>query len=426
MLVAYLAYARIGQMDPLHSQADTFDDDAASPHSESNDAPFQVSSEHFRAIADYTYDWEDWQSPSGQLLWVNSAVERLTGFRPDECLAMPDYPLPLVAPRHRKRISRVIVSAIAGASGNNVEFQTQHRNGSLRWMAVSWQPMYDQAGQRLGFRSSVRDIADKRDLREQLRLHNEHLEQLVQERTARIMQLEEQRLKMERMAALGELAAGVAHEINNPLAGIRNAFSLFKSSLSPDAKYYDMLDLIDDEIERISKITHHMYQLYRPSTGHATRFNLERTIRDVVLLLDPLIKCSDVAVQVNTTDCCETNQLEATEVVLRQDELKQVLFNLVRNAIQASEAGTQVEVELKTTAKKATIVVSDQGCGIDAAVVPQLFSPFFTTKSELPKQGMGLGLSVSSGLVEAMGGKISVHSQVGLGSRFTVSLPRKV
>lgn len=413
-------------MDSLHSQADAFDDDAAGAHSGDNEPPFQVSSEHFRAIADYTYDWEDWQSPSGKLLWVNSAVERLTGFQPDECLAMPDYPLPLVAPRHRKRISRVIVSAIAGASGNNVEFQTQHRNGSLRWMAVSWQPMYDLAGQRLGFRSSIRDIADKRDLREQLRLHNEHLEQLVQERTARIMQLEEQRLKMERMAALGELAAGVAHEINNPLAGIRNAFSLFKSSLSPDAKYYDMLDLIDDEIERISKITHHMYQLYRPGTGHATRFNLERTIRDVVILLDPLIKRSGVTVQVNAADCRPTDQLEQAEVILRQDELKQVLFNLVRNAIQASEAGTQVEITLQTTAKKATIVVTDHGCGIEESVVPQLFDPFFTTKSELPKQGMGLGLSVSSGLVEAMGGKISVHSQVGHGSRFTVNLPRMV
>ncbi len=413
-------------MDSLHSQADAFDDRAADRHSGTTPPPFEVSSEHFRAIADYTYDWEDWQSPSGQLLWVNSAVERLTGFRPDECLTMPDYPLPLVAPRHRKRISRVIVSAIAGASGNNVEFQTQHRDGSLRWMAVSWQPMYGADGQRLGFRSSIRDIADKRDLREQLRLHNEHLEQLVQERTARIMQLEEQRLKMERMAALGELAAGVAHEINNPLAGIRNAFSLFKSSLSPDTKYYEMLDLIDDEIERISKITHHMYQLYRPSTGQATRFNLERTIRDVVILLEPLIKRSGVTVQVAAAECRGTDQLDATEVVLRQDELKQVLFNLVRNAIQASEAGTQVEVALQTTAKKAIIVVTDHGCGIDAAVMPQLFDPFFTTKTELPKQGLGLGLSVSSGLVEAMGGKISVESQIGRGSSFTVSLPRTV
>ncbi len=411
-------------MDSLPSQADAFDDHAVPGGT--NAAPFEVSSEHFRAIADYTYDWEDWQSPSGQLLWVNSAVERLTGFRPDECLMMPDYPLPLVAPRHRKRISRVIVSAIAGASGNNVEFQTQHRDGSLRWMAVSWQPMYDADGQRLGFRSSIRDIADKRDLREQLRLHNEHLEQLVQERTARIMQLEEQRLKMERMAALGELAAGVAHEINNPLAGIRNAFSLFKSSLSPDTKYYDMLDLIDDEIERISKITHHMYQLYRPSTGHATRFNLERTIRDLVILLEPLIKRSGVTVQVSAADCRRTDQLDQTEVVLRQDELKQVLFNLVRNAIQASEAGTQVEVTLQTTTKKTMIVVTDHGCGIDASVMPQLFDPFFTTKTELPKQGLGLGLSVSSGLVEAMGGKISVESQIGRGSRFTVSLPRTV
>ncbi|QEG41967.1 sensor histidine kinase [Roseimaritima ulvae] len=385
-----------------------------------------ISGAQFRAIAENTVDWENWHSPTGKLLWVNAAVQRVTGYEPAECLAMADYPLPMVAAEHHQRIRAFLAAAVAGQRGDDVEFQSLHRDGSRRWVSVSWQPMSDAAGCYLGFRSSVRDVTEKRRLREQLRLHNEHLEQLVQERTTRIMQLEKHRLKMERMAALAELAAGVAHEINNPLAGIRNAFSLFKSSLSPDTKYYEMLDLIDDEIERISKITHQMYQLYRPRTQQPTRFHLARTVNDVITLLEPMIRRSGVAVRLADSQGLPSEDLDAGEVVLREDEVKQVLFNLVRNAIQASQRGMTVQIELDVTATHAQIIISDYGCGIDEAVLPQIFDPFFSTKSDLPKQGMGLGLSVSRSLVEAMNGKITVTSRRGEGSRFTIELPRRL
>ena len=185
-----------------------------------------LDNEVFRAIADYTYDWESWHSPDGKLLWVNTAVERMTDYRPEECLKMADYPLSLVADIDRDRIATVLRDAIAGGSGNDVEFRLVRRDGSTVWAAVSWQPIYDDAQRHLGHRTSVRDITERHQLREELRLHNQHLEQLVQERTAKIAQLEEHRLKMEKLAALGQMAAGVAHEVNNPLAGIRTAFAL--------------------------------------------------------------------------------------------------------------------------------------------------------------------------------------------------------
>lgn len=385
-----------------------------------------ISDEYFRAIADCTYDWEYWQSPAGRLLWVNSAVERMTGYRPEECMAMTDYPLPIVAPHHRDRLLRITDAASAGDSGNNVEFQVLHRDRSLRWMAVSWQPMYDTSGCNLGFRASVRDIEEKHELREQLRLHNEHLEQLVQERTARIIQLEQYRLKMERVAALGELAAGVAHEINNPLAGIRNAFALIKSSLPPDTKYYGMLDLIDAEIERISRITHQMHQLYRPSQQRAAKFDLQKTVRGVITLLEPLTSRTGVIVKARCSRSVPSGSLEPTEVLLREDELKQVLFNLIRNAVQASQRGDAVEVCLDLSRTYTKITVSDTGCGIDPETLPQIFDPFFSTKSDMPKQGMGLGLSVSRSLVEAMNGTIDVESRPGAGSCFTIELPRQI
>ncbi len=339
---------------------------------------------------------------------------------------MDDYPLPLIAQQHRERIARYFVEASRGSTENNIEFEALHRDGSTSWVAVSWQPMTDAAGRRLGFRASVRDISEKRQMREQLRLHNEHLEQLVQERTVQIAKLEKHRLKVEKLAALGELAAGVAHEINNPLAGIRNAFALFKRHLPHDVKHYDKLELIDDEIERISGITHQMYQLYRPSQQEVTRFSIRKAIAEVITLTLPLSRKSNVEVLSKCGSLKSTEQLNDDEVLLRAGEVKQVLLNLVRNAIQASTPRQQVTVSVCTDSENVTITVSDNGHGIPASVIGKVFDPFFSTKTEAIGQGMGLGLSVSHGIIEAMNGTIEVTSEPNSGTEFIVRLPRQL
>ncbi|GJM27209.1 MAG: PAS domain-containing sensor histidine kinase [Phycisphaerae bacterium] len=379
----------------------------------------------FRAIADYTYDWESWHSPEGKLLWVNAAVERMTGYSWEDCQKMPDYPLGFVAEGDRGKIADVLRDAIGGGYGNDVEFQLIYRDGAMRWAAISWQPMYDDSQRHLGFRTSVRDVTERHQLREELRLHNQHLEQLVQERTAKIAHLEEQRLKMEKFAALGQMAAGVAHEVNNPLAGIRNAFALFKSSLSPDDENYELLELIDSEIERISSITHQMYQLYRPSRQPPRQFDLRRTVTNVIVLAEPLARRANVRIKVETGNCIGDEQIGPTEVVLREGELKQILLNVVRNAIQASPDGGDIVIEVSTMQAEASIRVLDEGEGVSETTFARLFEPFFSTKSGT-REGMGLGLPVSRSLAEAMGGTISIRNSDTKGACVTVTIPRRI
>nr|WP_261342827.1 ATP-binding protein [Pirellulimonas nuda] len=372
----------------------------------------------FRAVADSTYDWESWHEPGGRLIWVNSAVARHTGYTPVECLAMSDYPLRMVADQDRQRIAQAMEDAQRGASGNDLEFRSIHRDGQTRWMAVSWQPMRDDAGRRLGFRTSVRDITERNELREQLRLHTEHLEQLVQERTARIAQLERHRRQMEKLAALGQLAAGVAHEVNNPLAGIRNAFALIKGDLAPDHAHYDLLELIDGEIERISSIIHQMYQLYRRHPQPAQEFDIERTVAGIATLLDGVVRQQQVVLEIESIG-------PSVPVLLPEGEVKQILYNLIRNAVQASPANGVVTIHIDRTSDPVRVAVADQGAGIATDVLPRIFDPFFSTKGAEPKGGMGLGLSVSRSLIEAMGGAIEVESHVGRGSRFTAQFPAR-
>lgn len=398
------------------------------PHDQHDDSAtsFHIDRDVFQAIANCTYDWESWHGPDGRLRWVNAAVERMTGYSAAECLDMPDYPLAVVAERDRDRIAEVFRNAKAGGSGNDIEFQIVHRDGSARWGAVSWQPISDAFGKHLGHRTSIRDVTERQRLREELRLHNQHLEQLVQERTARIAQLEEHRLKMEKLAALGQMAAGVAHEVNNPLAGIRNAFALFRENLSSDDENFELLELIDREIERISSITHQMYQLYRPSQRMPSRFDLRRTVADVILLVEPLQKKSGVRVTTHVENCVRDRSLAESEVILREGEVKQILLNVVRNAIQASPAGTTVIVTLSTSTQNACLTVVDQGTGIRKDISDRLFEPFFSTRAGT-RDGMGLGLSVSRSLVDAMGGDISIANNTSApGACVSLSLPRRV
>ena len=130
-----------------------------------------ASEQRFHAIADYTVDWENWVGTDGKLIWVNSSVERLTGYTVQECLAMPDFPMALLADAtDRARLRNDLSKAVHGGRGDNFEFLLRQKDGGQRWAAVSWQPIYGSNNEFLGHRSSVRDITERK--RMELDLHD--------------------------------------------------------------------------------------------------------------------------------------------------------------------------------------------------------------------------------------------------------------
>ncbi|HAR95047.1 MAG TPA: hypothetical protein DCR97_03645, partial [Deltaproteobacteria bacterium] len=116
----------------------------------------------FRAIADYAYGWEDWFDVNGKLVWVSPAVLRITGYTAAECMAMIDYPLPLTDQEDRDRAAAYLAEAVQGVSRNDVELRIRCKDGSLKWIGASWQPMYDRNGASMGHRSSRHDITERR------------------------------------------------------------------------------------------------------------------------------------------------------------------------------------------------------------------------------------------------------------------------
>ncbi|MEO1767738.1 EAL domain-containing protein [Thiobacter aerophilum] len=155
--------------------------------------------QRFHAIADYTYDWESWLAPDGKLVWVNPSVRRITGYTPEEVIAMPDYPLPLLAPEDSEAVYAHFKRAIAGTSGDNYELRIRRKDGQSVWCSAAWQPIYGAQGEYLGIRMSIRDISE---LKQSQLVLQEAIEELKQSEDIQRRLLEQAHQEQARLASL--------------------------------------------------------------------------------------------------------------------------------------------------------------------------------------------------------------------------------
>ncbi|MEA4907864.1 MAG: PAS domain-containing protein [Chloroflexi bacterium] len=214
--------------------------------------------------------------------------------------------------------------------------------------------------------------------------------------------------------ANGQVAARIAHEINNPLAGIKNAFALLSTAIPVDHPYYHYVGRIEKEIERIARIVRQMYDLYRPKNDQPVAVDLQRILEDISILL---VK-GKVELVVDAQD-------EIEEIFVEQDYLRQILYNLIYNAIEASPYGSIVTVSVRQDLERTVISVHDQGKGIPVDIQNRIFEPLFSTKIDSSRSGIGMGLFISRKLAEAMDACLEFESQAGVGTTFRVILPRK-
>ena len=235
--------------------------------------------------------------------------------------------------------------------------------------------------------------------------------------------MEQQMIATERLASLGTLAAGVAHEINNPLAIIKESAGWIKQILKneeskeiPRRKDLDMaLNKIEKGVERAKRITLQLLGFARKDDSVQAEVDLE--------------KLADEAVQLVTREAADRDieiiqEMDIPENTIWSDpyQLRQVLLNLLTNAIHATGSGGRVTIRLEAMVNEVALTVQDTGQGIPKENLERVFEPFFSTKP--PGEGTGLGLFVARGIVEKLGGKIEVESRLGQGSSFRVRLPK--
>ena len=282
----------------------------------------------------------------------------------------------------------------------------------------------DEIGQVATHLDDLLDQLQDRDQR--LRGYAEELNERVEQRTAELRdantKLEEtyrQLVMREKLASIGEITAGVAHEINNPVAVIQGNVDVMREELGPDAARVETeLDLVDRQVSRIQAIVGKLLQFARPGefAGHKETVSLDQVIADCLVLVDHELSKKEITVVKDLFD--------VPPVKADPGELQQVVINLIVNAAQAMKTGGELRLTLSEAMRDGVqgvaLAVSDTGPGIDEALIGKLFDPFFTTKQA---EGTGLGLSISQALVQRALGQITVQNQQGGGAVFTVWLP---
>jgi PAS domain S-box-containing protein len=231
--------------------------------------------------------------------------------------------------------------------------------------------------------------------------------------TARV-KLEEQVLQQERLASLGLLAAGVAHEVNTPLTGISSYAQILLEEMSPDDPRRQTLEKIEVQTRRASSIANSLLNLARPERSAFENLALNEAVHEVIKLFEPQIRDKKITLQADLGD-------DVAEVRGHRGKLQQVLLNLLSNARDAVEGGGHITVRTARHGERILLEVLDDGVGIADDDLPHIFDPFFTTKGR--GKGTGLGLSISYGIVREHDGAMQVESVPGEFTRFRVELP---
>ena len=227
----------------------------------------------------------------------------------------------------------------------------------------------------------------------------------------------------ERLASLGTLAAGVAHEINNPLAIIKESLGWMKLILNKEElaqiprkqDFSKALGKMENAIERARRITHQLLGSVKETDSALAEIKLNELMDEAVDLIKKEAKNKDIEI---------TKDIDPSAATIWSDpyKLRQVLINLITNAIHATGAGGKISIIFENTVDDVGLTVHDTGEGIPKENLEKIFEPFFSTKP--PGEGTGLGLFVCRSIIEKLGGKIEVESKLGHGTSFRLRLPR--
>jgi len=350
---------------------------------------------------------------TGKITSVNKAIMQ-HGFKENEIVGRSIFKLVLIE-YNQKMLSDLKNVAAGNPSQSEIEILTPNGkrsaecNSSLIWLNSKI----------VGYQTIIRDVTERKKAEElrkvlerKVKDYSEHLKYMVDLKTALLKDANERLVKSERLAAIGELAGMVGHDLRNPLAGIKNAayFLKKKGTAISESQAKEMLEIIEKAIGHSDKIINDLLD-------YAREMHLELIKYDARKLVDEAIRMIQVPDRIQIVN----NVDEEIWIWVNADKMMRVFMNLIKNAVDAMPEKGTLKISSCQTKDSIEIAFADTGTGVPKETLPKIFAPLFTTKA----QGMGFGLAICKRIVEAHEGTITVETAVNKGTTFTITLPVK-
>jgi PAS domain S-box-containing protein len=321
----------------------------------------------------------------GILQRVNKTFEKVFGWTKEEILGMELGNVPYIPAKFANEANQLFEQVKMGQSMIGLETIRKNKDGVSLNVSLSASPIIDEKGCMNGWSVTLRDITEWK--KTQLHLQNS-----------------------EKLSVAGQLAAGIAHEIRNPMTAIKGFIQLFQSELKDKQKYFE---IISSEIDRIELILSELLILAKPQSVKYDKKDIRVLISQVITLLE------SQAIMKNIQFVTEF-QLGAAHIFCDENQLKQVFINFIQNSMESMQNGGTITIEVNSENDQEMLIrLTDQGCGISKEVLSKLGEPFYTTK----EKGTGLGFMVSKKIIENHAGKIMVESELNKGTTIEIRLP---
>ncbi len=410
-----------------------------------SDQKLSSSEEKYRLIAENANDLISIHNQKFESEYVNEIIhKKVLQYSSSDLLNKPLFEY--IHPDQLDQIKKEMSTYIEKGEGL-VEIKFRKKDGTYAWLECKGKRYLDNEKE-IKYLIISRDIGERKALEEARTNYTKDLEREVEIKTKELKketsQLQETLIKLkstqdhliesEKLASIGLLAAGIAHEINNPLTGIINYADIIiedlkiKNNINLDKLPYTFLNELISECNRISEVIQGLLAFSRQEKGEFTRINIIDLINSVLLLLKTKLKRDQIIVQLNMEE-------NLPKILVREQKIKQVLINLINNSIDAMnekfmenrEFKKQISIEASSYKENdkdyIQITIIDNGMGILEDNLKNVFDPFFTTKLHTNEKGVGLGLSISYGIIKDHGGQINIESKWKEYTKVKVILP---
>ncbi len=348
------------------------------------------SEEKFRGIVEHSSDAITVATPDGICLEWNKGAEMMYGYKREEVIGRPF----MIIPEDKINELKTLYDKVK--SGQAVSKHITKRitkDGRLLDVQLSLHPLKNYNGDIIGI------VGIGRDITKDIRMFKEMQE-------------------AEKLAGIGRLAAGIAHQVNTPLGAILLTTQMLMEEREEDKELYDELKLIETKVKYIKEVIKKLMEYtHAPARSDAKIIDLKEVLYNIMELFEKRIKHLGIEKKIDIKN-------DNLTIIGDKNQLEQVFFNIISNAIDAiEEGGGRLDIKMWSTSERIICEIKDTGTGIPKDMIDKIFEPFFTTKGV--GRGTGLGLSVCYGIMKSIGGKIEVESEKGKGSLFRLIFPKQ-